>query len=98
MIDGLGAALSALSAQTQRMDALANDTANLNTTGYRSDRIGFTDLAPAARGVATRVDFADTAVGMIEARSSYAAAISALHVQDEMWSALLELRDGSDRR
>jgi flagellar basal-body rod protein FlgG len=237
MIDGLGAPLSALSAQTQRMDALANDTANLNTTGYRSDRTGFADLTPAAPGVAARqlgpssaqgalvetgrpldlavegdgwfqvrgrsggptltragvfdvdaggqivtssgqplvppvqlppgvgaagvaiapdgtvtvagarvariplftvpapdalervgegefaptaasgaptpatgatlrqgalessnVDFADTAVGMIEARSSYAAAIGALHVQDEMWSALLELRDGSERR
>jgi flagellar basal body rod protein FlgG len=82
MIEGFGAALSAHSAQTQRMDALANDTANLNTTGYRSDRIGF----------------ADTSVGMIEARSSYAAAIRALHVQDEMWSSLLELGDRSERR
>jgi flagellar basal body rod protein FlgG len=80
MIEGFGAALSALSAQTQRMDALANDTANLNTTGYRSD------------------GFADTSVGMIEARSSYAAAIRALHVQDEMWSSLLELGDRSERR
>jgi flagellar basal-body rod protein FlgG len=44
MIEGFGAALSALSAQQQRMDALANDTANVNTAGYRSDRVGFTDL------------------------------------------------------
>lgn len=228
MIEGLGAALSALSAQTQRMDALANDTANLNTTGYRGERVGFTDLAPGvaarslgpsstqgalietgltldlaiegdgwfqvlgrggqptltragvfdvdaggeivtssgqplvppvqlppgvgAAGVAiapdgtvtvagarvariplftvpapdalqrvgdgqyaptaasgaptpttaatlrqgalesSNVDFAGTVAGMIETRSSYAAAISALHVQDEMWSALLEMR------
>jgi flagellar basal-body rod protein FlgG len=52
MIEGLGAALSALSAQQQRMDALANDTANANTAGYRADRTGFADLSPAARGVA----------------------------------------------
>jgi flagellar basal body rod protein FlgG len=81
MIEGLGAALSALSAQTQRMDALANDTANMKGTLESSS-----------------VDFADTAVGMIETRASYAAAIGALHVQDEMWSALLEMRDGSGRR
>jgi flagellar basal-body rod protein FlgG len=52
MIEGFGAALSALSAQQQRMDALANDTANVNTAGYRGDRIGFSEVAPPARGVA----------------------------------------------
>ncbi len=51
MIEAFGAALSALSAQQQRMDALASDTANVNTTGYRSVRMGFEDLAPQASGV-----------------------------------------------
>jgi flagellar basal-body rod protein FlgG len=51
MIEGFGAALSALSAQQQRMDALANDTANVNTAGYRADRTGFSEVAPPARGV-----------------------------------------------
>src|SRR3954451_12620549 len=36
MIQGISAALSALTAGQQRMDALANDTANVNTTGYRA--------------------------------------------------------------
>jgi flagellar basal body rod protein FlgG len=40
----------------------------------------------------SNVDLADTAVGQIDARTSYAAAVAALHVQDEMWGALLELR------
>jgi hypothetical protein len=31
-------------------------------------------------------------VGQIETRTSYAAAVEALHVQDEMWQSLLELR------
>jgi flagellar basal-body rod protein FlgG len=52
MIESFGAALSALSAQQQRMDALAGDTANVNTAGYRADRTAFSDVAPAARGVA----------------------------------------------
>ncbi|MEA2438895.1 MAG: flagellar basal-body rod protein FlgG [Thermoleophilaceae bacterium] len=209
MIQGLGAALSALTAQGQRMDALANDTANLNTTGYRAARLALTErsagvaavdlgrsdaqgaliatgepldlavegdgwfqvqradgshaltragafqvdasgrivtgtgepLVPpiglppgadpssiaiasdgtvSAAGVwvgriqlfdghgtplpasssnirqgaleASDVDLAETVVGTIEARTSYKAAIEALHVQDEMWASLLELR------
>ena len=48
MIQGLGAALSALTAQGQRMDALANDTANVNTVGYRAAR---TAMAERAAGV-----------------------------------------------
>jgi flagellar basal-body rod protein FlgG len=35
MIDGIGAARSGISAQTQRMDALANDAANVSTSGYK---------------------------------------------------------------
>jgi flagellar basal body rod protein FlgG len=56
MIETYGAGLSALSAQTQRTDALANEAANVNADGY-------------------------------------AAAMGALHVQDEMWSGLLEPRE-----
>ena len=210
MIQGLGAALSALTAQGQRMDALANDTANVNTVGYRAARTAITERAAGgvsavdagsssvrgalletgepldlafegdgwfqlqrpdgsraltragafqvdasgrivsgtgeplmppialppgtdpssiaiasdgtvnAGGVlvgrvqlfdgfgtplpasgttirqgaleASDVDLADTFVGTIEARASYKAAIEALHVQDEMWASLLELR------
>jgi flagellar basal-body rod protein FlgG len=180
MIQGLGAALSALSAGQRRMDALANDTANVNTTGYqpdparpvqgalvetgqpldlaiegpgafqlqggRSTRDGTFQLDASARIVtssgaslappvqlppgtdasAVRIDpdgsvivggaqvgqiqlvgrgvvrqgalessstdLADVAVGSIQTRTSYAAAVRALHVQDEMWASLLELR------
>jgi flagellar basal-body rod protein FlgG len=35
MIDGLGAALRGINAQTRRMDALANDAANVSTSGYK---------------------------------------------------------------
>ena len=180
MIQGISAALSALSAGQQRMDALANDTANVNTTGFRaSDRpsaqgalydtgqpldLGIEgdgafqlaggqttrdgsfqldasaqivtssgeSLAPpvqlpqgtdasavtisprggvyvggalvgqiqlVGRGVvrqgaleSSNVDLADTAVGTIEARTSFEAAAHVLHVQDAMLGALLDLR------
>jgi flagellar basal-body rod protein FlgG len=180
MIQGISAALSALSAGQQRMDALANDTANVNTTGYRASgrpsaqgalietgqpldlaiegdgafqlaggrttRDGAFQLDASAqivtssgqslsppvrlppgadassvrispdgsvfvggaqvgqiqlvgRGVLhqgaleeSNVDLADTTVGQITTRTSYAAAVDALHVQDEMWASLMELR------
>jgi flagellar basal-body rod protein FlgG len=184
MIQGLDTALAALSAGQQRMDALANDTANVNTTGYKPDparptqgslvETGFPldlaiegsgsfqvalpgggttltrdgsfqldasaqivtssgqALAPpvqlppgtdasavtvgpdgsvhvggaqvaqiqlVGRGVvrqgsleSSTADVADIAVGSIRVRTSYAAAVRALHVQDEMWASLMELR------
>jgi flagellar basal-body rod protein FlgG len=209
MIQGLGAALSALTAQGQRMDALANDTANVNTVGYRAARTAMAERAAGVEAVdlgrsgvqgalvetgepldlaiegdgwfqtqradgskaltragafqvdasgqivtgtgeplvppvalppgtdpssiaiasdgtvsaagvlvgkvqlydangtalpapaanvrqgaleTSDVDLAETFVGTIEARTSYRAAIEALHVQDEMWASLMELR------
>jgi flagellar basal-body rod protein FlgG len=180
MIQATGAAMTALSAGQQRMDALANDTANVDTTGFkasgrasaqgglietgqpldlaiegggafqlpggRQTRDGSFQLDASAqivtssgqsmappvqlpagtdassvrvtadgsvlvggvqvaqipmvgRGVirqgaleASNVDLADTTVGQIEVRTSYAAAVKALQVQDEMWASLMELR------
>jgi flagellar basal-body rod protein FlgG len=177
MIQAIGSALAGLSAGQQRMDALADDTANVNTTGFRSgDAEGALvetgqplDLAITGRGQfqlgsgrltrdgsfqldasaqivtssgealappvqlppgtdassvridpdgsvfvggaqvgqihlvgrgtmrqgaleSSNVDLASTAVGQIETRTSYAAAIKALQVQDEMWASLMELR------
>ncbi len=44
MLNGLYSAASGMLAQQTRMDMLANDLANLNTTGYKQARIGFRDL------------------------------------------------------
>jgi flagellar basal-body rod protein FlgG len=49
MIDGLGAAASGLSAQSRRMDALANDVANVNTAGYAAERSDFAALLTGAQ-------------------------------------------------
>jgi flagellar basal-body rod protein FlgG len=180
MIQAIGSALAGLTAGQQRMDALANDTANVDTTGFRASdapsaqgglietaqpldlaidgsgafqlqggrttRDGSFQLDASAqivtssgqslappvvlpagtdasavridpsggvfvggaqvgqiqlvgRGViqqgaleSSNVDLSDTTVGQIQTRTSYAAAIKALHVQDEMWASLMELR------
>src|SRR3954470_7940454 len=44
MIEGLHSAAAGMAAQQQRLDAVANDLANANTTGYKHEPVGFRDL------------------------------------------------------
>ena len=44
MIDGLYTAASGLAAEQRKMDAVANDVANVDTPGYRSERVEFSDV------------------------------------------------------
>jgi flagellar basal-body rod protein FlgG len=44
MLNGLYSAAAGMAAQQERLDTLANDVANVNTTGYKSARLGFRDL------------------------------------------------------
>ena len=44
MANGIYAAAAGLAAQQDRIDALSNDLANVGTTGYKSERVGFRDL------------------------------------------------------
>jgi flagellar basal-body rod protein FlgG len=59
MLEGLNTAAAGMAAQQQRLDAVANDLANANTTGYKHQRVGFRDLVytqagrSSATGVAT---------------------------------------------
>jgi flagellar basal-body rod protein FlgG len=56
MLEGLYTAAAGMAAQQQRMDALSNDVANVNTSGYKRVRVGFRDLVyqrTGPNGVAT---------------------------------------------
>jgi flagellar basal-body rod protein FlgG len=44
MLEGLYSAAAGMAAQQQRMDAVANDLANVNTNGYKRVRVAFRDL------------------------------------------------------
>src|SRR5947209_13792015 len=62
-------AASGMAAQQTRIDALSNDLANVNTTGYKSVRVAFRDLlytpaGPGAnKGVAAGAGAAATMIG-----------------------------------
>jgi flagellar basal-body rod protein FlgG len=57
MLEGLRTAAAGMAAMQQKLDGVANDLANANTTGYKHVRIGFKDLLyeqtgrPGANGV-----------------------------------------------
>jgi flagellar basal-body rod protein FlgG len=44
MLEGLRTAAAGMQAQQQKLDAVANDLANVNTNGYKRLRVGFSDL------------------------------------------------------
>ncbi|MGH2941814.1 MAG: flagellar hook-basal body protein [Solirubrobacteraceae bacterium] len=51
MLEGLRAAATGMTAQQRRMDALSNDIANVNTTGYKHERTSFRDLVASQPGL-----------------------------------------------
>lgn len=44
MLEGLFSAAAGMAAQQLQLDAVSNDIANVNTDGYKSERVGFEDL------------------------------------------------------
>ncbi len=44
MLEGLYSAAAGMSAQQEQLNAISNDLANVSTTGYKSERVAFSDL------------------------------------------------------
>jgi flagellar basal-body rod protein FlgG len=44
MLEGLYSAAAGMAAQQEQLDAIGNDLANASTTGYKSERVAFSDL------------------------------------------------------
>jgi flagellar basal-body rod protein FlgG len=53
MLEGMYSAAAGMAAQQQRLDALSNDIANVNTNGYKRVRTAFHDLLYTPSGAAT---------------------------------------------
>jgi len=72
MLEGLYTAAAGMAAQQQRMDAVSNDVANVNTAGYKGVRVGFHDLIyqRTASGVSTGSGAAAVDLGRTSAQGS----------------------------
>jgi flagellar basal-body rod protein FlgG len=66
VLEGLYTAAAGMAAQQQRLDAVSNDIANVNTAGYKGVRVGFRDLvyqSDGPTGVRTGAGAATTQLG-----------------------------------
>jgi len=63
MLEGLRTAAAGMLAQQQKLDAVSNDLANANTTGYKRLRVGFSDLLYEQGGRPTTSDNAQLGTG-----------------------------------
>jgi flagellar basal-body rod protein FlgG len=76
MLQGLYAAASGMEAQQNQLDAVANDLANVDTTGYQGEIVGFQDLLYTQGGnstgtnVATGAGSASGIIGRSDAQGS----------------------------
>jgi flagellar basal body rod protein FlgG len=82
-------AAAGMAAQQQRLDATANDLANVNTTGYKKLRVAFRDLvySPTGPGAATGVQEGAGSAATLLGRTSAQGALSAPTVRSTSRSA-----------
>jgi flagellar basal-body rod protein FlgG len=103
LLEGMYSAAAGMAAQQQRIDALANDMANINTTGYKRVRVAFRDLlySPtgqgAVKGVATGAGAAATIVGRGAAPGTVMDTGRSLDVA-LIGDGYLEVRDAAGKR
>jgi flagellar basal-body rod protein FlgG len=103
LLEGMYSAAAGMAAQQQRIDALANDMANINTTGYKRVRVAFRDLlySPtgqgAVKGVATGAGAAATVVGRGAAPGTIMDTGRSLDV-GLVGAGYLQVRDGTLQR
>jgi flagellar basal-body rod protein FlgG len=77
LLEGMYTAAAGMAAQQARLDAVANDLSNINTTGYKHVRLAFRDLVyqeagpGGARGVQTGAGAAATVIGRSAAQGSF---------------------------
>jgi flagellar basal-body rod protein FlgG len=103
LLEGMYAAASGMAAQQQRIDALSNDMANVNTTGYKRARVAFRDLlytptgAGAVKGVASGAGAAATLVGRTQTEGSVQTTQRPLDFAID-GSGFLQVRDRTGRQ
>jgi flagellar basal body rod protein FlgC len=80
-------ARTGMTAQSSRLSAVADNIANLDTTGYQAKVTNFTSL-PAGNGVDPTVEMTD----MVEGQASFAANMAAFETGADLWDVLLSVK------
>jgi flagellar basal-body rod protein FlgG len=89
MLEGLNSAAAGMAAQQQRMEAVSNDLANANTTGYKRVRVGFRDLVYTQAGRASAPG-PRTGAGAAAVDAGRAFAQGVLQRTDQPWDVAIQ--------
>jgi flagellar basal-body rod protein FlgG len=89
MLEGLNSAAAGMAAQQQRMDAVSNDLANANTTGYKRVRVGFRDLVYTQTGRSS-AQGPRTGAGAAAVDAGRAFAQGVLQRTDQPWDVAIQ--------
>ncbi|HWE53156.1 MAG TPA: flagellar hook protein FlgE [Bryobacteraceae bacterium] len=71
MITAISTALSGLKANSDAINVIGNDLANLNTTGYKADQIEFQDMMSESLGVSGNAGQLGNGVGQVSSIANY---------------------------
>src|SRR5579871_1522742 len=71
MFEAYSIGLSAMSADSSAIDVVGNNLANLNTTGYKSTQVDFSDLVSQSMGIGSNASQAGLGVAPILTETSY---------------------------
>jgi flagellar basal-body rod protein FlgG len=89
MLEGLNSAAAGMAAQQQRIDAVSNDLANANTTGYKRVRVGFRDLVYDQAGRAS-AQAARTGAGAAAVDAGRAFSQGVLQRTEQPWDVAIQ--------
>src|SRR5690349_19417930 len=101
MLEGLHAAAAGMAAQQARLEALAEDVSNVDTLGYKKQRVAFRELVyvaqgtGAAQGVSTGAGVAATIVGRDNSQGALGDSTNPLDVALE-GPGFLRVRNAAD--
>jgi flagellar basal-body rod protein FlgG len=102
MLEGMYSAAAGMAAQQQRLDAVSNDIANANTTGYKRVRVAFRDLLYTPEWLATQQGVTEgagakaTTVGRGYAQGAFQRTDEPLDVALQGQGFIKMKRDGKD--
>ena len=102
MLEGMYSAAAGMAAQQDRLDAVSNDIANANTTGYKRVRVAFRDLLYTPEWLATQQGVTEgagakaTTVGRGYAQGAFQRTDEPLDVALQGQGFIKMKRDGKD--
>ena len=91
LISGISSSLGGMRSEMDRINKIANNVANANTPGYRATGVGEGNTVEGDSSELSNVDLAEQFVGLISAKTGFAANVKVLKIEEELSNSLLDI-------